>query len=91
MLGPRLEAAIEALFPSGWIDIHIARCLSHDGRAEKPLDQSEIEVRPRQHSAGCDHVAVVNHHAVRFGEDVGKLRGELIGECPAGRGLSASE
>jgi hypothetical protein len=76
---------------AGWIEIHLARCLKHDGRAEKPLDQSEAEVRPRQHSARCHDVALVNHHAIGFSEDVRKLRSELIRECPVSRGLSSSE
>jgi hypothetical protein len=33
MLGPRLEAAVEALFSPGRIDIHIARRFYHDRRA----------------------------------------------------------
>jgi hypothetical protein len=91
MLGPRLKPAIEALFSAGLIEIHITRCLSHDRRAEKPLDQSKAEVLPRQHSARCPNVAVVNHHAIGFSEDVRKLRSELIRECPVSRGLSSSE
>src|ERR1700745_611971 len=87
MLRPWLEAAIEALFSSGRIDVHVACRFRHDSRAEKPFDQPETDISPREHSAAGQHVAVVDHHALRLCANVGKLRSELICEGPMGRGL----
>jgi len=78
MLRSWLETAIEALFSSGRIDVHVARRFHYDSRAQKSLDQPKTDIGP------CDH-------ALGLRANVGKLCGKLISKGPMGRGLSPGQ
>ena len=48
MLGPRLEAAMEALFSTRRIDVHVTRRFNHDrGAKKKSFDQPEALSVPK--------------------------------------------
>jgi hypothetical protein len=52
MLCFRNEVTVELLLAARRIDIHEPRRIQHHRGSEKPLDESQTEIRPRQYAAG---------------------------------------